>query len=109
VANRVCNLLAKDAVRAALADEAEEMGPEVARIVVAFLLARNRVALARARTRPDWPFVGPTGKAQGDRPTSDACKEVAVCESFNVFRLDICDAPLVNFAGRYQPHCNQVL
>ena len=36
---RAFNLLTKHAVRATLADEPEELGPEIARVVLAFLLA----------------------------------------------------------------------
>ncbi len=39
MANRVCNLLAKDMLRATLADEIAEHGPEVAFIGGAFAFA----------------------------------------------------------------------
>jgi hypothetical protein len=46
-------LLAKDNVRATLADEAEELGPEVALVIDAFPFARDRERLAGARAGPD--------------------------------------------------------
>lgn len=47
MANRGLNLLANDEDRAALADEPEHLGPEVALVVVAFALAGTGVGLTR--------------------------------------------------------------
>jgi hypothetical protein len=46
-------LLANDNVRATLADEAEELGPEVAFVIDAFAFARDRERLAGAGSGPD--------------------------------------------------------
>jgi hypothetical protein len=63
--NRALNLLAKDAPRTALADESEELGPEVSVVGLALPLARRTERLAGAGAGPHGPVVRPAGESQG--------------------------------------------
>ena len=76
VLNRARNLFAKDVLRAALRDKPEEVGPEVALVGIAFLLARGAVGLAGAAPGPDF-IVAPSGEFEGEVPSADACEEMS--------------------------------
>lgn len=78
------NLLAKHRCRAALGDEAEEDGPQVTLVGLAFPLAGRRERLAGAAAGPDGAVVGPSGEPQGDRPPADPGEEVALTVSNKV-------------------------
>lgn len=99
VANRARNLLAKDALRAALAEEVEEGGPEVAGIGVAEAFARRRVGLAGAGTRPNRSVSGPAGEGEGVGPAADAGEEVALGEASEISGEHVGDAAGVHGAG----------
>jgi len=98
VANRSFNLFTKDRVRATLADEPEELGPEVTFVRVAFLFPGSRVRLARATPRPDWPICWPSGEPESVIPSANSCKEMAPGKSSNVIWRNIRNAPFVNLA-----------
>jgi hypothetical protein len=99
-AKAVRSLLAKDKLRAALADEIEPCGPEVPFVVGSRSLARSRERLAWAGSSPDRKVVWNPGKAQGVGPSSDAGEEVGLLEALEVFRRKVDHAPLVHGAGR---------
>lgn len=94
------NLLSKDDWRASLGDKGTEDGPEVAIVGKAFALARGAERLARAASRPNRSSDGPSRQLEGERPSANAGEEVALGEAFKVAWSDICDASLVDFAGR---------
>lgn len=73
-----CNLLASDNDRAALADESEERGPQIALVIERFSLTRCAEWLAGAASSPNFVFVRPAGLAEGVTPHSDAGEEVAL-------------------------------
>jgi hypothetical protein len=81
---RARNLLSKDDWRAALSDETEPLGPEVALVVNAFASAGDREGLTGARAGPDGPVVGPAGESEGVAPDSDACEEVRLSSLCNI-------------------------
>jgi hypothetical protein len=83
------NLFAKDDWRAALANEAEEIGPEVAGVIDAAALSGCAERLTGTGAGPDGPVVGPPGKTQSMAPDADAGEEVALAETFKVVRLNI--------------------
>jgi hypothetical protein len=72
----------------------------VALIVAATLLARGAEGLAWATTCPNRSVIGPACKSQGEGPSADAGKEVALGVASKVVRSDIGDASFVNVAGR---------
>jgi hypothetical protein len=88
-ANCCCNLLPKDSLRAALADEIEEHGPEVAFVCLSESSACGAEGLAWARACPDWTICGPSSKLEGETPPSNASEEVALGVASQVVRLDL--------------------
>jgi hypothetical protein len=80
----VCNLFAKDNVRAALLDEPIPGGPKVPLVIKPFSFACEAERLARARAGPDGAIVGPTGEPQGIRPDTNAGEEVTLDKSVEV-------------------------
>ena len=78
------NLFAKDDWRAALADEAEPLGPEVALVVEAAAGTGAGEGLAGARAGPDGPVVGPPGEAKGVGPGAEAGEGVELGSAHNV-------------------------
>jgi hypothetical protein len=102
------NLLAKESARAALADEAGDLGPQVALVLDASALPGRAEGLAGAACGPDWLGIRPSGEAQGVAPDPDAGEEVALGESGKVAWLDIYDAPLVNLPVSNEPDGNEI-
>jgi hypothetical protein len=98
VVNRVFNLFAKDCVRATLADEPGEIGPEVSAVFRPFFRTRTAEGLAGARAGPDGHVVWPTGKPQRVRPSADPGEEVALGVSVKVVSMYILDFPVVHVA-----------
>jgi hypothetical protein len=88
-ARRTCNLLANDDARSALADETEELGPEMAGIVESELLSRSAKGSARARACPDRTVITPSGKPQGIGPDTDAGEEMALPKSGEIVSSNI--------------------
>ena len=78
------NLLAKHDWRAALADEAEPLGPEVALVVEAEAGTGAGEGLAGTRAGPDGAVVGPPGEAKGVGPGAEAGECVELANAHNV-------------------------
>jgi len=108
VVNRAFNLLTKDNVRSALADEIEPGRPEVSIISGAFLGACGAEGLARATARPNRSVLGPSGEAQGVTPAAKSGKEMALNKSGKVTGSNILDAPCVNFTLGQMPRVYQI-
>ncbi len=83
------NLLSHDEARTALADEAEELGPEVAVVVEAAALASCAEWLAWAGAGPDRNSSGPSGEPQGEVPSPDASEEMHALEPGEIHRSNI--------------------
>jgi len=73
-----CNLLPKDAVRATLAEEPVEGGPQVPLVSKPFSFACRAERLAGARAGPHGTVVGPACLAQGVGPDADSGEEMAL-------------------------------
>jgi hypothetical protein len=103
---RICvlarNLLSSDDCRAALFDEVEEGRPKVPLVSKPSALTCRAERLARAAAGPDWPIVGPSCAAQGERPSADPGEEMALRESGEFVGSYILNAPCV-----YNAVCNQ--
>jgi hypothetical protein len=84
-----CNLLAKDDWRAALRDETEEFGPEMAFVSEPGAFTGGAKGLAGTGARPDGAVVGPSGAAQGIGPDADAGEEMTLRETCEVRRIHI--------------------
>jgi hypothetical protein len=88
-------LLANNALRAALADEPEELGPEVAGIIFPLAFSRARERLARAASGPHWSVGWPSGKLEGEWPAADAGEKVGLGEPPHIVGLDFLDWSLI--------------
>lgn len=66
------NLFAKHNVRATLADEGEEGGPEMSLVLEALLVSGVGEGLAGTRPGPDGPIVGPSSESKSEGPSSDS-------------------------------------
>jgi hypothetical protein len=108
VPNRCFNLLSKDNCRAALADEPEHFGPEVAGVGSALLLARRAEWLTGARACPNRSSVIPSGEPESVGPAADSGEEMALGKSGKVIWIDICNTPFIDFPRREMPSRNQV-
>jgi len=108
VVNRCVNLLTKDNVRSALADEVEPDRPEMALVGNAPPGTGRAEWLAWATACPNRSVLGPSGKAQGVAPTAKAGEEVALGVSGKITCADILDAPRIYFAFGYMPRVNQI-
>lgn len=95
---RARNLLSKDDWRAALADETEPLGPEVALVFDSLASTGDAEGLAGAGPGPDGVGVRPAGESERMLPDPDASKEVSTSSVFDIFGLHFLDA-----AGIDQP------
>lgn len=124
---RARNLLSKNCCRAALLDEAAELGPEVSAIgkpfvpaftayensgaermrqYVSFLAAARALAFfsgdaerwTRAAACPCFFVLWPSGEGESERPSSDAGEEMALGKTGEVGSCDVADVPIVNDA-----------
>jgi hypothetical protein len=86
---RACNLLAKDNVRSALANEPRPVRPEMALITESSRAPRCTEGLAGAGAGPDSPLVGPSCEPEGVGPDPDPGEEVALDEASQVVSLNI--------------------
>lgn len=102
------NLLSKNVVRTALADEVEEGGPKVPLIIKPAAFACRAERLAWTRSGPHRTIIRPAGETERVGPDSDAGEEVALSKSRKLIWLDIGNAPLVHDAGRDVPRRDQV-
>jgi hypothetical protein len=96
------NLFSKDDWRAALRDEASELGPQVTLVFISASFACDGEWLAGTRSGPNRLIIRPSGKAQGVTPSTNACEEVALGESEKIARSDVRNASLVHLAISYQ-------
>jgi hypothetical protein len=80
------NLLSSHDWRAALRDEAIEVGPEVAIVGNASALSGRTEGLAGARPCPDRSVVSPARETERKPPAADAGEEVALGEASDVIR-----------------------
>jgi len=87
--NRAFNLFAKNELRAALADEPVEGGPQVPLVVKPSAAACAAERLARAAGGPDGTIVWPTGVSQGVGLDADAGEEVALVVASEIIRGNI--------------------
>jgi hypothetical protein len=100
VAVTACNLLAKDALRAALGLEPVEGGPKVPLVSKPISFACRAERLAWAGTGPDGAIIRPTRTSQGIGPDSGPGEEMALPKPGKVIWSYILDAPFVDDAGR---------
>lgn len=96
-----CNLLAHNSCRAEVADDAEEVGPEVAGVVESVTFAGAAEWLAGARAGDDSHVVSDARQTESTRPAADSCKKVELGVSQKLSWVDIGDAPFVHVAGGY--------
>ena len=90
-----CNLLAKDDWRATLADEAGEVGPEMALVLRPALLPRVAERLAGTGASPYGAVVGPPCESESVRPSADTGEEMALGKFGKVIRLYVLYAAFV--------------
>jgi hypothetical protein len=83
------NLLSKDDWRAALCDEAIELGPEVPLVGKSCSLSGGAERLAGAGAGPDGLVVGPSCKTEGVGPDADPGKEMALGVALEVARSHV--------------------
>jgi len=86
--SRARNLLSKDDWRAALADEPEPGGPEVALVAGSVPSPGDAEGLAWTRAGPNGSIIWPACKAQGMGPSAKAGEQVDLGVSFKVIRLN---------------------
>lgn len=75
-ASRACNLFAKDALRATLADEPEELRPQVSLVIESAVESGDAERLAGTATGPRAFVIGDTREPQRIRPTADPSEEM---------------------------------
>jgi hypothetical protein len=102
------NLFAKDHVRATLADEPEEIWPEVAVVCGAFALSSGRERLTGTTSGPDWSVVRPSCTAQGVAPDSNSSEEMTLGISQKVGWLNVSDTSLIHISVSNEFCCYQV-
>jgi hypothetical protein len=90
-----CNLLTKHDVRAALADEVMEGGPEMPLIIKPSAFACRAERLAGAGSCPDGSVICPSCAAQGVRPDANSCEKMALGKGGKFVWGDIFYAPFV--------------
>jgi hypothetical protein len=83
------NLLSKDNWRAALGDEAIELGPEVTVVGKSGSLSGGAEGLAGARAGPDGSVVGPSCETEGVGPDANPGEEVALGVALEVARSHV--------------------
>jgi hypothetical protein len=105
---RACNLLAKDNVRFALANEPLPVRPQMALITEATFTSRGAERLTRAASGPDGFVVSPPRESQGVAPDSDAGEEMALSVTSQVASSNIDNWPLIDFAISNQSGSDQV-
>jgi hypothetical protein len=94
-----CNLLAKDAWRATLADEAMPRRPEVASVIEAFPFPGGGEGLAGAGASPNRSVIGPSCESESVAPDSDSGEEVALGVAAQLGRVEVDDGSLIDNAG----------
>jgi hypothetical protein len=102
------NLLAKNDWRAAFLDELEPVRPEMPFVVDPATEAGVTERLTGARACPDFFVVRPAREPERVAPERDAAEKVCLRLPFEVFRLDLFDAPLIHDSWSDMPRCDQV-
>jgi hypothetical protein len=75
-------------------------------VFFAFAFARTREWLAGTRSGPNGNAIWPSGKPQGERPSTDAGEEMADCSA--VFKFDFPNVTLIDPSRRNMPGCTQL-
>jgi hypothetical protein len=99
-AKRARNLFSKDDWRAALRDEAVELGPEMSLVVGAALLAGGAERLAGAASGPHESVVCPASQSKSVGPDADPGEEVRLRVATEVIGLHLDDGAGVDVARR---------
>lgn len=102
------NLLAKNDCRSALLDEVEPGRPKMPLVSKSCSFACRAERLTRTRSGPDVFIVRPACLAKCVTPYSDTCEEVALCIRFQIRRMDIFNATLIDIAGSDKAGGDQV-
>ena len=102
------NLLSKDDWRAALADEAEPLGPEVALVGEAEAGTGAGERLAWAASGPDGAVVGPPGEAKGVGPGAEAGEGVKLGSAHNVICAELTDGTNIDTPAGDVPGVGEV-
>jgi hypothetical protein len=92
------NLLSKLDWRAALPDEFPVDGPEVALVLGSELLARATEALAGEACGPDGTVFRPSREFEGEGPSANSRKEVALCKILKIGCIDFGYGSVVHLA-----------
>jgi hypothetical protein len=108
VSNRRFNLFTKYCCRAALSDEAEPDGPEVAFVPRTGAFPGDGEGLTRARSRPHGSIVRPTGEPKGVTPATDSGEKMTLLISSKLIWSNIRNTPVINIARRNVPGGNQI-
>jgi hypothetical protein len=95
-------LFTKDALRATLADEPKEIGPEIPFVCVSFLLACRRVRLTGAASCPDFAVCWPSCEFKGSTPSGNSCEEMALSKPGKVGWLNFLDTAFIDITLRNQ-------
>lgn len=90
------NLLSKDNWRVALRDEAVKLGPQVALVGGASVLASGGKRLAGATSGPNG--ATPSDKSQGIGPSADPSEEMTLREIGEIARNHVCNAAVIDDA-----------
>lgn len=107
-ASRARNLLSKNDWRAALADEGEPDGPEVALVGESTAATGCGERLARATAGPNRLRVRPSRETERVGPRTEAGEEVALSEPVEVNWFDVGDRAGVNGAVGDMPGSDKV-
>jgi hypothetical protein len=102
------NLLTNNDWRAALADEAEPLGPEMPGVVGSGLPACGAEGLARTGAGPNSGIIQPSSTTKGPGPGTEAGEEVALCVGSKVVGSYIGNTPGIHVARRNQAGFDQV-
>lgn len=100
VPNCIFNLFTNNDVRAALADEPEERGPEMARVFLSFAFTGVAEGLAWAGTGPAWAFE--SGEIEGETPSSNPGEEMTLSKAKAILWREVSNAAFVNVSIRYE-------
>jgi len=84
-----CNLLAKADVRATLADETEELGPEMSSVIGTASFTGGGEGLTGAGAGPNRSIITPSCASEGVAPDPDSGEEMALGVTPKIRRLNI--------------------
>jgi hypothetical protein len=107
-ASPACNLLAKHDWRAALADEAEPLGPEVAGVIESCAVASIGEGLAGTGAGPHMAIVGPASEPERVGPGSESGEGVELSNAHKVICAEIADRADIDTPAGDVPGVGQV-